>query len=371
MEFLLICGILLSISLAFIILKKDRELSDLILAFWLVIIGINFLAEYFLFIRGDVILLGFTYSMPAFDTAMLYIYVASLAGDKQKFKPIYLLHFAPFIIANVIMLIYILNLSEFERNVFLDETTFSTRPLFFHIIQFFMLIIVPVYLIWIYIALKNHIKNIKQKFSWKENIDLFWVNYLLWSIAIFWVVLFATKVMNGYYNTLQFNEITSSISVIELLLIITIGYFGLKQGIIFITPKPLDKKQENNTQEKYKSTGLSSEDAKNFLPKLLNYMNTEKPYLDGELTLFKLATQLNIHSHHLSQIINEHMEMNFFEFINQYRVKEVKQKMVDNQDGKYTLLALALDSGFNSKSSFNNVFKKITLQTPKEFSNSL
>ena len=100
-------------------------------------------------------------------------------------------------------------------------------------------------------------------------------------------------------------------------------------------------------------------------------MKTEKPYLDGELSLIKLAGLMDIPTHHLSQIINEQLKMNFFEFINEYRVEEVKQKMMENKNGLYTILSLALDSGFNSKSSFNSVFKKITRQTPKEFMHSV
>ena len=370
MEYLHFSGIIMSLALAFIILKKNRDLSDVILGIWLIFLGLDFLAEYFLFVKGKIVLLGFTYSMPAFSAAMLFIYVSTLSAEKRKFMPTSLFHFIPFVLVNVVMLIYIFSMPLVEREVFLEQTTFNTRPLFFHIFQFIMLIIVPVYLIWIYNLLKKHIKNIKQKFSCEDNINLFWVNFLLLSIAIFWLVLFATKLINGYYNTLQFNEFTLSISIFEIFLIIIIGYFGLKQGVIFIS-LPVQNPTEENTDKKYKSTGLSSEDAKDFLPNLLNYMKTEKPYLDGELSLIKLADLMNIPTHHLSQIINEQLKMNFFEFVNEYRVEEVKQKMMENQEGIYTILSLALDSGFNSKSSFNSVFKKMTHQTPKEYMHSL
>ena len=115
------------------------------------------------------------------------------------------------------------------------------------------------------------------------------------------------------------------------------------------------------------STGLSSENAKLITPKVLEFMKSEKPYLDSELSIVKLAGLLNIPHHHLSQVINEQLGKNFFEFINEYRVEEVKQLMAKNKDRKFTLLSIAHDGGFNSKSSFNSTFKKYTNNTPKEY----
>ncbi|MCD4698335.1 MAG: AraC family transcriptional regulator [Bacteroidales bacterium] len=151
-----------------------------------------------------------------------------------------------------------------------------------------------------------------------------------------------------------------------MIIIIVIGYFGFNQGAIFINLSEPELQTENNTR-KYKSTGLSSENAKLITPKVLEYMKSEKPYLDSELSLVKLAGLLNIPHHHLSQVINEQLEKNFFEFINEYRVEEVKQLMAKNKDRKFTLLSIAHDGGFNSKSSFNSIFKKYTNNTPKEY----
>ena len=197
MEYIQFSGIIISLILAFFILKKSRNLPDIILGTWLIFLSLHFLAEYFLFIKGKVVLLGFTYSMPAFSAAMLFIYVSVLSAEKRKFKLSFLFHFTPFVLANVVMLIYIFSIPLVEREVFLEQTTFNTRPFFFHVIQFIMLIIVPVYLIWIYKSLKKHIKNIKHNFSCEDNINLFWVNFLLSSIAIFWLMLFITKLING------------------------------------------------------------------------------------------------------------------------------------------------------------------------------
>lgn len=88
---------------------------------------------------------------------------------------------------------------------------------------------------------------------------------------------------------------------------------------------------------------------------LNEYMQEERPYLDPQLTLPKLAENLNIPANYVSQIINDTFGHNFFDYINSYRVDEVKSKMTDPKFKNYSLLGVAYDSGFNSKSAFNRI----------------
>ena len=96
-------------------------------------------------------------------------------------------------------------------------------------------------------------------------------------------------------------------------------------------------------------------------------MENEKLYLDNNLSLKQLSEKLDIHPNYLSQIINERLNKNFYDFVNEYRVNEFKKITLLPKNKNFTLLSLAYDCGFNSKSSFNNVFKKFTKQTPSEF----
>jgi len=98
----------------------------------------------------------------------------------------------------------------------------------------------------------------------------------------------------------------------------------------------------------------------------MEYMEKNKPYLDNELKLLTLAKELDIAPHHLSQVINEHLNLNFFDFVNQYRVEEAKKELTKGLDNR-TLIALAFDVGFNNKASFNNYFKKYTGMTPTHY----
>ena len=96
-------------------------------------------------------------------------------------------------------------------------------------------------------------------------------------------------------------------------------------------------------------------------------MEAEKPYLDADISLPELANKLEIPSHHLSRVINEQLGTNFFDFINQYRIEEVKARINNPEFDKLSLLGIAFDSGFNTKSAFNRVFKKMTGLTPSEY----
>jgi AraC-like DNA-binding protein len=101
--------------------------------------------------------------------------------------------------------------------------------------------------------------------------------------------------------------------------------------------------------------------------KVEKHMNQSKPYLNRELTIYDLSDQLQIPRHILSEVINEHMGKNFYNLVNDYRVQEVKDRL-ESPDYKYlTILAIAYDSGFNAKSSFNTIFKEKTGSTPSEY----
>src|SRR3712207_3470842 len=121
---------------------------------------------------------------------------------------------------------------------------------------------------------------------------------------------------------------------------------------------------------KYERSTLTPERAERYLKRLVELMESERPYVDGDLSLQKLAGRLSIPAQHLSQTLNGRLNRSFTDFVNAYRVEDAKRRLKDPSLKHYSVLAIAEEVGFNSKSSFNAVFKKHTGMTPSEFRNS-
>jgi len=122
-------------------------------------------------------------------------------------------------------------------------------------------------------------------------------------------------------------------------------------------------------QEKYRTSVLSPDVEKMVMPRLRKAIQEDRVYLNPNLTLQDLAVRLHVHRNYLSQIINVKYRMNFKDFLNQYRIEEAKKMLLSAEYDHKTVLAVVYDAGFNSKSVFNNAFKKFTGLTPSEFRN--
>lgn len=146
--------------------------------------------------------------------------------------------------------------------------------------------------------------------------------------------------------------------------------FAVKQPVIDI-----DQRESNENiftgQEvkgkKYEKSGLQEKESLDCLQKLKKYMKDHKPYLDGDLTIEDISRFLDIPRHHITQTINVNLNQNFNAWVNSFRLQEVISKISDPQYRDYSILRIALDAGFNTKSSFNRIFKEYTGLTPSEF----
>ncbi|MEZ5149364.1 MAG: helix-turn-helix domain-containing protein [Bacteroidales bacterium] len=143
--------------------------------------------------------------------------------------------------------------------------------------------------------------------------------------------------------------------------------FWIKAKRDFFTGHDTNQFINIHKAKKYGGSGLKESDALLYVEKLKNLMEAEKPFLNPNLNLPQLAKVLEIPSYYLSQVLNNNIEQNFFDFINSYRVEETKAKMADPKYENLSLLGIAFESGFNTKSAFNRVFKKMTGFTPSEY----
>jgi AraC-like DNA-binding protein len=142
------------------------------------------------------------------------------------------------------------------------------------------------------------------------------------------------------------------------------GYVGIyKFGIIE------ERKKIRNYSIVNKSTPIISKQKNEHIIALEKIMIEQKKYLDINLSLDFFAEELKISKTYLSRIINSELGINFNDYVNSFRVEEAKQNLLNPEFSNYTLISIGLESGFNSRSAFNSVFKKITGLTPSEFKN--
>jgi AraC-like DNA-binding protein len=124
---------------------------------------------------------------------------------------------------------------------------------------------------------------------------------------------------------------------------------------------------KKSSEEKYKSSRFSEEDCKRLTEQLNKLMAEQKPYINPDLKLSDLAAMLNTSGHTLSYLFNQHLNINYYDYLNDYRIAEFKRLVAQQQSSLYTLSALAEQSGFSSRAAFFRYFKKATGITPNEY----
>jgi len=285
----------------------------------------------------------------------VFFYVTHLTTVNYRLKKKNMWHLLPVMIAlGVYMPFYFITLSK-EGLPGSDTTVLGT------VISWIVLVHMLAYLFMSFRRLLSHSKAIKNSFSSVERINLNWLKLFLSGFVLLWVVavyLDVTKI-----GTQSINAMWLLVS----LLMYVIGYMGLWQPDIFAGS---EFREDRPAAKKYEKSTLTEDNAKKYLERLSRFMEIEKPFLNTDISLYGLARKLAIPPHHLSQIINEKLGQNFFEFINGYRVEEAKVRLVDPQNAHLTIAAIGLDSGFNSISAFNAAFKKHAGMSPSQFRSS-
>ena len=345
--------------------KKPRTIANQILAAWLLIICaemILMLINVTLFELYPVKILPYTYG------PLLLLYAKWMTSENPRFNLRYLWHFAPFMIFLIASLIYIDERVMHGTDGFLVIDRFVPFRIVYGITFF---ISITGYSLATFMVIHRHQKQLKELLSFSsEKITLRWLLGLSITFYTGYVVMFIFGGIDILVGFMPFDPY--EISFISLtLLTFLFGVFGFHQPSIFeevvrynINVKPLELEPD---LKKYQRSGLKNKDVSDLVNKIRKFMVIEKPYLDRELSIYDLSNQLKISKHTLSEVINEHMGMNFYNLVNEYRIKEVKERMESDDYRQLTILAIAYDSGFNSKSSFNTIFKEKTGQTPSEY----
>jgi len=343
--------------------KKGKALPDKILAVWMLVIGLHLLAYHLHYLGYWATyphLFGTTALFPLLHAPMLFLYTSYSLNGKQKFSAKDFLHFSPALLS-YIYLFRVFFFYSVEEKILLDNGEID-GTWFEGIVLTVLVISVIIYTVLSFYLLKKYHKKMNTNFSFHENINLKWLQYWVMGFAVvFSVLVFVVVSRNLLDIDFGFN-IDLVLYGTVILLVLSLGYFGIRhQGIFTERIQVIKEKQE----EKYQKSALSEPKAKAINDLLLQVMKEEKPYLNPKLTLSELAKMTNTTANNLSQVINQFQEVNFFDFVNKYRIEEFKKLALEKP--YFNILALAYEAGFNSKSSFNNLFKKFTHQTPSQY----
>jgi AraC-like DNA-binding protein len=350
--------------------KKPKALHDKILFYWLIYLGL-FTAFYTFSFHELVIQIkhisGFIISMFLLHGPFLYLYVESLTSGKKQLTQKGLFHFIPFF-SFLLYLLISLWFPEYSSRIRMDHVTINVEPPFIFVLFLFITALSgPVYFIASYLKFKNVNKNILNIFSTTEEINLDWLKTLVYIFGIIWSALIVVAIVHHLFHYASMAFCTDGLFLSLSAFIILVGYFGLRQKEIFTKFPTDDHDFVTDQRTKYQNMPLSELEFSEIIGRLNTTMEHDKLFLNPEITLPELAKSIDIPSYQLSRIINEKFECNFFDFINGYRVNEVKSKLNDPTFSNLSLLGIAFDSGFNSKSAFNRIFKKTTGLTPSEF----
>jgi AraC-like DNA-binding protein len=379
MNYLVFFGIIETFFLVVLVLKKkNRMLADLFLAGSLIITGFQLISFHLYRIDFGLtfpILYVISFGLPLLHGPFTYFYIDIITKQKQTFKRINYLHFSPYLVFLFLLLVVYTNFDSSNDVTFLNHLEQNHYALIVTLILF-NTILGPSYTIYNIYLLRVHQHKIGKRFSYTEGINLNWLKYILYINVFVWLVASIVATVSSTSEIVHSGFPLDIMYVTLTIAVFFIGFFGVKQQVIYkLTPStPTTNKATKSTKSipveapvPYQKSGLKKEESELILNNLLNYMETESPYLNGRLSLKEVAVYLKVSTNHLSQVINESLGKNFFDFVNGYRVNLVKAKLKDPANKNYTILAIALECGFNSKSSFNAIFKKFIGKTPSEY----
>ncbi|MEO8516808.1 MAG: helix-turn-helix domain-containing protein [Flavobacterium sp.] len=359
-------GVLLAFFLSVILLtKKGKTKSDLILAYWLLLIAIHlslfYISKAINPYYEPLLILGFPF--PLIHGPMLYFYTASLTNQHVYLKKLWVCHLLPLFFGYAILIPFF-RLPHGKKIIVLQNkgAGFELESDILNSMIDLSGIIYVMLSLWL---LYKHRKSIQNRFSTLQRVNLNWLQYLVYSLGLIWI------------SVLWKNDLI--IYSLVTLFVVFLGYFGIKQVGIFtentLTVKSVSIKNLSDdiydkpvqTKTKYLNSNISEEALAEIHQKLTQIILVNKPYLNPDLTLTELANLINIHPNTLSQTINIKEANSFYDFINNKRVEEFKTLVIQPESQKFTMLSLAYECGFNSKTAFYRSFKKNTSQTPTMF----
>jgi AraC-like DNA-binding protein len=303
---------------------------------------------------------------------LLYLYVRHMANPSLRFQPWHILHFVPFFVFFAVSVIF-RNVSLFDDlSGFFTIDRFTPLRIVYSACFFLS---VTIYSILSFIEIRRHQARLQDIVSFtSEKMTLNWLKVLSITFYVGYIVIFILGGIGIIAGLIPFDPYILTFIFIAFFSF-AYSFYAIRQPEILDYPIPAKEETDEGiipaAAEKYAKSGLRKEQAEEYLSRLLNYMDDEKPYLDSDLTIHGLSYKTGIPRHYITEVLNEKYGRNFFTFVNEYRVREVISRINDPKYQHYTILAIAFDAGFNSKSTFNTIFKAYSGSTPSEYRNEI
>lgn len=385
----------LSLALALAFMRRGNMRANLFLAVLLFLLSLG-LIDGFLNVTNYYTryphLIGVTWPGFFLGGPFLYFYVRELSVPKRMDgSGKHLLHYLPAALCTLLLVPFYRMSADGKIQVLasLIEPVQGLRIFSLAAAPFLVVFQKTVYYLLSLRLIRDYSIEIKQSFSSIEKISLSWLRSLLILFFFLCVVFVLYSFFTSPFGI--YGETGYVFYLLEAFVAYVIAFKGLLQPEIFsrietvhqvelsrigqdvsanATILPLNSpRSENGTAHKgkYQKSLLSEERVAEIHRQLLQVMETERPFLEPELDLPELADRLSVSPHHLSQVINREMNKSFFDFINEYRVREAKGLLSSQKSNHLSILGIALDAGFNSKSAFYTAFSKYTGMTPSEF----
>jgi len=287
---------------------------------------------------------------------LLYLYTRSLTQSDFSFRPVHLLHFfIPFTDLTFWAIRFHLHSAAAKRLLITSEGLYP--QLYNHLYSAYLVISILTYTIISLLMVWKYRKFLMEHVSNTGAINLSWLYVVLFGFLAKWLL----DVILILHQWFPLGIMMESFYTSRIILFIFVNILLLKSML------QVNLQYRYEAKPRYQSSRLSKSEINEYLERLNQYMRKAKPYLDPDISLPELARQTGIPARSLSQIINESLQKNFYDFINSYRIEESLHYLENTRMEKRTVLEVLYDVGFNSKSAFNTAFKNQTGMTPTQF----
>jgi AraC-like DNA-binding protein len=312
-------------------------------------------------------LIGVGASLPFLFGPFLFLYVRAMTTTSE---PRVWPHFVAWAAYTVLLLAdFYLKSADF-KTAFAKQLLEGDEPTYVTVTEVAKFALGFGYVIASLVLLRRHKPHMQELYSNLSDVDLRWLVWLIALNGVTWGVAFVLFVVRlaGHLDE-QSATIQISVDLISTIVVFVIGYFQLNQAPIIALAKIEAPTAEAAPEPAptYQRARLADTDATDLESRLRAAMAKDQLYKRSGLTLADLADAIGATPHEVSQVLSTRLDRNFYGFINDHRIEHVKAALADAKRRDTSVLDLAFEAGFSSKSTFNAAFRKATGATPSEF----